>query len=197
MANTFSSLDDLVDFINHYVPKAPRNFVLFQLNRAIGDFLERSRAWEHSFDITFEADTYTYELSGIAYDARIQHIRNIKYGTDSIAFSLFSISSGASGPDRYLTFDSDWTDGMEGLDVTCNVDLALNSFDQGLPSDLMIRYGNSIVMGAVYYLAGIPRRPYTDIDLSKYALAEFENGIGTALRDKNENKTDVAVRLGF
>jgi len=184
MALTLTALEDLESTILQYVPKCPPNFMRLQLSHAVRNFLAKTNIWTASISVTIESGTTVYELPFVS-DVFVQNIESATL-SDTDVLDLVEITG-----DKEITITADDSVSYDGEAITIKCVVVPFSLPCEIPSRLVNLYSDFFIAGAVYNIARVPNKPYTNQKIENSALADWKMGLtraSNAAATGNRNK---------
>lgn len=212
-------LDDFQTSISLQVPDAPPQLIQDCLRKALATFCKLSTAWRQNLgSVLLIADKATYDLSGKA-DAPICAITSVRITSTQapvtstteehmdLNFPGWRLAKGKT-PLRYLAPDA--PDQMrlyplpdtEAVGGSVDVQVACypGTDTTEIPDALGQMFFDAIVAGAAGVLQGLPKKPWTDISMSRQADSDLRAAARDArvrIEKSNTRSKVTAITTSF
>lgn len=175
--STASIPDDMVNEIQIEMPEAPFDLVMQLLQQSCRDFCEKSNYWiENATAITILANTETYNLA-IGNDGKEIVGVNRVYDQDENIYEKCATKEVYYGWWQSTPETIDIYSSREIKDYVIQVEVSikpkLNAGAFLVSAPMLSNYREAILAGTKAKLYKIPRKDWTDFNLSKYNEAIF------------------------
>jgi hypothetical protein len=189
MADVFT---DLARDLESDLPRCPRPAIIKALADAWRNLCRRALVWRHTEYLNRVAGTARYEVV-IPFNADLVQVDRVRMRTeaqvtakhpgDAMSIEYYRVERTTDGR-IMLTFDPAPVDSVaSGIGVTLCLSPKRNETNVEDP-DLFIRYEAGVIGGALYELAGKPRRPWSSPTLARQGMTAFNNAISQGLADR-------------
>jgi hypothetical protein len=175
--STASIPEDMVNEIQIEMPEAPYDLVVQQLQQACREFCEKSNYWiENAVELTIVADQETYNLTISNAGKEIVGVNKV-YDQDENVYEKCATKEVYRGwwqstPETVDVYaGEDITGYVVQIEVSIKPKLNAGAFLVSAP--LLSNYREALLAGTKSKLYKIPRKPWTDFNLSKYNEAIF------------------------
>lgn len=194
--------EDLIDSIQFEIPEAPHDSVEHYLRRSITEFCEKSHYWQEDIGpVRVVGNLDEYELS-VPRRVSIVTVHNIFFTEQDRTVELPRSEGDLTY--RYwqptpFTFKPEPRDRLVGKDLSVIVSLRPELYNGSFKvSQFLIQeYRDALIAGAKAALYMVPRKPWTDFQLSQLNSSIFSRAVEAALRTKGRGYSrlpDRAVR---
>ncbi len=186
-----ASISAISDEVRLELPDAPVNLILAKLRTVIREFCRRTDAWTHTETITIESGTTQYNLTPptdtVALKIMYIEIDGYRYSPFTDAYRHIAHNFKLLPGEDIIEFDSQFPPSAgTDFEVTYSVLPTADSIDDFIYQD----YSRELVAGTIAYLMKMPKRPFTDFNLSQFFMKEYMKGVSRELTRQASDGTN-------
>jgi len=191
--------EDLIDAVQFEIPEAPHDSVEHYLRRSITEFCEKSHFWQEDIGPIRVVDNLEeYELS-VPRRVSIVTVHQVFYTEHGKVIELPRAAGDMSI--RYwqptpFTFVPEPKERLTGKDLSVIISLRPELYNGSFKvSQFLIQeYREALAAGAKASLYSVPRKPWTDFQLSQLNLSIFSRAAEAALRSQGRGYSRLPDR---
>lgn len=197
--------DRFLPYIQPYLPGCPEITIETHLREAAADFCSRSEVWEFDLDPDFTSrNTADYEID-VPTGAVLENILFLSIGgvtATRVSSKYIDNTLGAKGaPGKYSVYQDTsirmypTPDGKYEFSGTAILRPSLTA--TGVEDFIFERYAREISCGAIYRLAEIPGKEWSNPDVALYHKMMFHKGADDAKNRATQRSNLRVAAVGF
>lgn len=180
---------DLIQDILPHVPGCPEPLIEDTLRRVARIFCRDSHVWEEQLPDIYPVNGVTRYQASAPDETEIVSLSQCQTKTTPISESNWPIIN----PFGLLTFDKSPNPAKGPLQIKAILKPTRDA--SGMPDRIGLHYSEALINGTIAKLQEMPKKDWTDLQLSIYHQDKFDNTVREARFRKANGNTDRDMRV--